>query len=104
MNALKTALIVFFALTALTLAAGSAFAYSGFPSNDYPHNQYGYESTYYNGPWGERVVYGAYGYFPNFNSYPYGYRTYGYFYTPWDMRYGTTMNGYGSYGGYGSVW
>jgi|GEM_PF-3666943 len=88
---MRTVLMSVVALLAILLTTLNAFAYSGFPARDYPRNQYGYESTYYSGPWGETMVYGAYGYFPNFNgNAPYGYRTYGYQYTPWDMRTGAT--------------
>lgn len=93
MNKARILTIFVFALIALGFASIDAHAYSGFPARDYPYNQYGYEMRYYNGPWGERMVYGAYGYFPNWNgNYPYGYRTYGYMYTPWDLRYGRTMS------------
>lgn len=83
--------VAIFALVALLLTVSSAWAFSSFPGPTYPGNQYGFESTYYRGPWGERMVYGSYGYFPNFYGYkPYGYRTYGAQYTPWNMRYGRT--------------
>lgn len=85
--------IILGATLALLLGFSSAYAYSGFPTTDYPGNQYGMEYRYYNGPWGERMVYGSYGYFPNYNGYrPYGFRTYGAMYSPWDMRWGTTMH------------
>lgn len=88
-------------LLVLALAAGSTYAYSGFPTPHYPYNQYGHEYRFYDGPWGERMVYGSHGYFPNWYGYrPYGYRTYGSMYTPWDMRWGRT----GGYGGYGDRW
>jgi hypothetical protein len=93
-------LLLILLVLAMALFATSVHANSGFPARDYPFNQYGYDSTYYNGPWGERMVYGSYGYFPNFyGQYPYGYRTYGYMYTPNDLRYGNT--GMGSYVSYG---
>lgn len=82
---LRIALLVFM----LGLASASALAYSGFPTPHYPGNQWGHEYYTYRGPWGERMVHGGYGYFPNFNGYrPYGYRPYGAVYTPWDIRYG----------------
>jgi hypothetical protein len=105
----KTLFVVILTAAMLLLLVKGASANSGFPALDYPSNQYGMESRYYDGPWGERMVYGAYGYFPNFNGQPpYGYRTYGYMYTPMDLRYGATSrfvsNGYnsgfgGNYGG-----
>jgi len=86
--------LVGIAIILIGLFAGSAIAYSGFPTYQYPGNQYGFQSRYYSGPWGERMVYGGYGYFPNWYGYqPYGYRTYGSFYTPTDLR----MGAYGSY-------
>jgi hypothetical protein len=89
----KQFFIIALAFLVLVLSMHSVAAYSGFPSYAYPGNQYGMEYRYYNGPWGERMVYGSHGYFPNFNGYhPYGYRTYGYMYSPWDMRWGTTMH------------
>lgn len=106
----KTLLVVLFAIAAVLIFTEGAHAYgSGFPAYDYPSNQYGMEARYYDGPWGERMVYGAYGYFPNFNgNRPYGYRSYGYFYTPQDLRYGNTMrfvsNNYGGYGSFGNRW
>jgi hypothetical protein len=82
-------IIAIFALAALLLTVSSAFAMSSFPGPVYPGNQYGHEYRYYSGPWGERMVYGGYGYFPNYNGYrPYGYKTYGSMYTPWDIRTG----------------
>lgn len=94
MNRKQLLLIAFAAIVTMfaLLAVQSVSAYSGFPTREYPGNQYGYEYRYYNGPWGERMIYGSHGYFPNFYGYqPYGFRTYGQFYTPWDMRWGTTM-------------
>jgi hypothetical protein len=83
---MKWILLVIVALVALQ----SASAFSNFPSY-YPYNQYGMESRYYSGPWGERMVYGGYGYFQNpYGYYPYGYRSYGYMYTPTDLRMGST--------------
>lgn len=93
-NAVKKLLAIIFVLVTLLLGAGSALAYSSFPSSYYPGNQYGHEYTFYQGPWGEHRVYGAYGYYPNYAGYrPYGFRTYGHMYSPWQMRWGTTMNG-----------
>lgn len=89
MRLTRTFLLCTLALLLFTLVAHDASAYSGFPTRQYPGNQYGIGSTYYTGPWGERMVYGGYGYFPNPYGYrPYGYRTYGTFYTPTDLRYG----------------
>jgi hypothetical protein len=89
---MKSLLMILFAIAVLAVvAAASAHAFSGFPVNGYPRNMYGYHSTYYTGPWGERMVYGGYGYFPNWAAQNgYGYRTYGYIYTPHDLRYGRT--------------
>jgi hypothetical protein len=81
---LRYAIIASFALLALLLTMTSAFA---LPTGSYPYSNYGYHYRYYDGPWGERMVYGGYGYFPNWNGQrPYGYRTYGSIYTPWDIR------------------
>ena len=89
---LKHRALVLIGIILVLLTTSSALAFSGFPATEYPGNQYGFEARYYSGPWGERMVYGAHGYFPNWHGYrPYGYRTYGYMYTPSDMRYGTTM-------------
>lgn len=96
MSVTRTRLLVL-TLTILTLLlfAQEAAAYSGFPNAYYPGNQYGIGSTYYTGPWGERMVYGGYGYFPNPYGYrPYGYRAYGSFYTPQDLRYGRASRAY----------
>jgi hypothetical protein len=101
----KKIILAFLAIIAALLATTGASAFSGFPARDYPSNQYGFGSTYYDGPWGERMVYGGPGFFPNFyGSYPYGYRTYGYIYTPADMSMsygGGWGRGYASYSGYG---
>ena len=86
---MKIVLLAVMVLSCMLLLMQPAAAFSGFPAQDYPGNQYGYHARFYSGPWGERMVYGGYGYFPNFyGHYPYGYRTYGYMYTPHDLRYG----------------
>jgi hypothetical protein len=83
-----------FAFVLFLLGASSAFAYSGFPNSYYPGNQYGHEATFYRGPWGEHAIYGSHAYFPNYQGYkPYGFRSYGYMYSPWQMRMGDTMSG-----------
>jgi hypothetical protein len=88
----KQVLLIIGAVILVALTFSSVTAYSGFPTRTYPGNQYGFGYRYYDGPWGERMVYGGPGYFPNYNGYaPYGYRTYGHMYSPWDMRWGTTM-------------
>lgn len=88
MNAIAKTLILL--VLALSISATTALAYSGFPTY-YPGNQYGVGARYYRGPWGEVMVYGAHGYFPNTNGYPpYGVRQYGHMYTVWDLRYGRT--------------
>jgi hypothetical protein len=103
---MKRIVLLIAAVLAFFIAVGGAQAFS-FPGPVYPGNQYGLEARYYNGPWGEVMVHGGYGYFQNFNGYrPYGYKTYGSMYTPWDIRnggyrgYGYTGSAYGGYGGY----
>lgn len=91
---MKRIIIALVAVLAFAISMGSTLAYSGFPSSYYPGNQYGHEYVFYNGPWGEHMAYGAHGYFPNPNGYrPYGYRSYGQMYSPWQMRWGNTMSG-----------
>lgn len=91
---MRKLLVAVAALLTFILSLGSALAYSSFPSHYYPGNQYGHEYTFYRGPWGEHMAYGSHGYFPNYNGYrPYGYRQYGYMYSPWQMRWGSTMSG-----------
>lgn len=85
-----------FLLIALALILGTVAveAYSGFPGGYYPGNQYGMNARFYQGPWGEVGVYGAHQYYPNWNGYqPYGFRTYGDFYTPMQLHYGQTPYG-----------
>lgn len=84
-------ILIAFAIAAglLALLSAPAAAFSGFPNAHYPGNMYGHQSYFYSGPWGERMIYGGHGYFPNPYGYrPYGYRTYGSFYTIQDIRYG----------------
>ncbi len=86
----KRLLLFFVALILVGIFAVRASAYSGFPTPQYPGNQYGMQASYYQGSWGAVHVYGSHSYYPNWNGYqPYGYRTYGHFYTTQDMRYGT---------------
>jgi hypothetical protein len=87
-------------ISTLLITISSAYA-SGFPMRNYPANQVGMETYYTQGNWGRIGVYGAYNQYPNFNGQPpYGYRTYGYTYTPWDLRTGATIR----YTPYGSYW